>query len=212
MATLRDSPYIWITWISKLLAGTLECEWAAWFKTQHMGGSWQKAPSDFVLTDWLIQHDALVKEERARLEAEGATVRTERQNQFTLEGRAATLSGKPDLVSETAERIVVHDIKTGKPTDADAFQVMLYMWALPLANPRYRENKPEGRVVYTDHAVDIPASAIDDTFHSAVVGLIGRLAAKTPAERVPSTWECGSCEITSADCPDRIQAEKTDVF
>lgn len=212
MAELRGKPYIFVTWMARLLAGTRSCEWASWFKTQHEGWSWKKTPTDFDLAAWTMRHAGMVTEERDRLEAEGAEVLAEQQNHFRVRGRAATLSGQPDLVSIGDERTTVHDVKTGEPNAADTAQVMLYMWALPLANPRYRDTALEGRVVYTDHTVDIPASAIDDAFNSAVVGLIGRLAAQSPAQRVPSTWECGSCEITSADCPDRIQAEQTDVF
>ena len=37
MALLRDSPYIWATWLTKLLAGENSCEWAACFRSQHEG-------------------------------------------------------------------------------------------------------------------------------------------------------------------------------
>ena len=164
MAELRSKPYIYVTWMARLLAGTRSCEWASWFKTQHEGWSWKKMPSDFDLAAWTMRHAALVMVERDRLEAEGAEVFAEQQNHFKIRGRAATLSGQPDLVSATEERVVVHDVKTGEPNTADAAQVLLYMWALPLAKPRYRDVALEGRVVYADHAFDIPASAVNDEF------------------------------------------------
>ena len=216
MAELRGKPYIYVTWMARLLAGTRSCEWASWFKTQHEGWSWKKVPTDFDLAAWTMRHAALVNEERDRLEAEGAEVFAEQQNHFKVRGRAATLSGQADLISVTDERIVVHDVKTGEPNAADAAQVVLYMWALPLAKPRYRDTALEGRVVYADHAVDIPASAVDDDFKARAVTLIERLAAEAAPRKTPSHWECGFCEITAADCPDRIEekppTEETEVF
>ena len=216
MAELRSKPYIYVTWMARLLAGTRSCEWASWFKTQHEGWSWKKVPSDFDLAAWTMRHAALVKVERDRLEAEGAEVFAEQQNHFKVRGRAATLSGQPDLVSVSAEGVVVHDIKTGEPNAADAAQVVLYMWALPLAKPRYRNVALEGRVVYAGHAVDIPASAVDDAFKANTVALIERLATESPTRKTPSHWECGFCEITAEDCPDRIEekppTEETEVF
>ena len=48
MATLREGgPYIWPTWLPKLLAGLDSCEWKIWFQVHHDGRSWDKLPSDF---------------------------------------------------------------------------------------------------------------------------------------------------------------------
>jgi hypothetical protein len=58
-------------------------------------------------------------------------------------------------------------------------------------------------VVYADHVVDVPASAVDDQFVARLSQLIGRLASDAPARRVPSPGECRFCPITAADCPDR---------
>ena len=27
----RDEPYIWVTWLTRLLVGENSCEWAVWF-------------------------------------------------------------------------------------------------------------------------------------------------------------------------------------
>ena len=42
---------------------------------------------------------------------------------------------------------------------------------------------------YSDHAVDIPAEAVDEAFVGTAGQLITRLAPKMPARRVPSTGE-----------------------
>ena len=35
MPTRRKFPYIWTTWLPRLLTGENSCEWAAWFKAHH---------------------------------------------------------------------------------------------------------------------------------------------------------------------------------
>ena len=212
----RDHPYVWVTWLPRLLSGNHRCEWASWFKAQHEGSSWNRAPTTFDHTRWALDHTALLRAEQKRIEAEGAAVRSERQNQFWLRGRHATLSGMPDLVSLRDGQVVVHDVKSGEAHAYHAIQVMLYMWALPLARKEYKGFPVEGRVVYVDHAVDVPADAIDDDFQAKTVALIERLAAEAAPRKTPSHWECGFCEITAADCLERIEekppTEETDVF
>ena len=61
MARLRDGgPYIWATWLTKLLAGEDSCEWSSWFKSQYDSKSWEKAPSGFDLAQWQIRHTDLL--------------------------------------------------------------------------------------------------------------------------------------------------------
>ena len=38
--------------------------------------------------------------------------------------------------------------------------------------------------------------------------LLKRLASSQSARRVPSNMECSFCNITNADCPDRIESEE----
>ncbi len=36
MVKLRaNGPYVWVTWLPRLLSGESSCEWASWFKAQH---------------------------------------------------------------------------------------------------------------------------------------------------------------------------------
>jgi len=104
MPQLRESPYIWVTWLTKLLVGENSCEWAAWFHAQHEGWSYDKVPGTFDATEWQMKHTALLNETRGQLEAEGKTVFTEGQNAFTLRGRSAALGGKPDLITVSGDR------------------------------------------------------------------------------------------------------------
>ena len=59
MAQIRaNGPYIWVTWLTKLLVGENSCEWAAWFKSQHESWSWDKVASTFDQAEWQMEHTA----------------------------------------------------------------------------------------------------------------------------------------------------------
>ena len=153
-----------------------------------------------------MAHTAMVNETRERWESLDHKVFTERQNGFSLRGNAGTLGGRPDLIARTGDSGTVIDVKTGKPGPSHIVQVMLYMYAVPIAMGRHRGAVFGGQVVYTDHVVDVPASAVDDQFVARLSQLIGRLASDAPARRVPSPGECRFCPITVADCPEREDA------
>ena len=114
MAKPRESkPYIWVTWLSKLLSGDDSCEWRAWFQAHHYSGSWIRAESSFDGVRWTGEHSELLRESREKLESDGYTVWVEKQNKFLLGGASATVSGQPDLVAKKDEDITVIDVKTG---------------------------------------------------------------------------------------------------
>ena len=206
MAQLRtNGPYIWVTWLTRLLSGESSCEWASWFKTQHEGSSWSKVASDFDQVGWLMDHTALLNNHRDLWEKRGYSALTESQNSFLLKGRSAILAGKPDLITRRGDDVTIIDAKTGKASPAHAVQVMIYMYALPRAQERYRELDIKGQVAYSDHVVDIPAEAVDEDFGKRLGQLVGRLASEIPARRVPSFMECRFCEITPQDCSDRME-------
>ena len=152
-----------------------------------------------------MDHTALLNEQREVWEKQGCSVLTEAQNSFTLRGSSASLAGKPDLVAQRRDGATVIDAKSGRPSPHHAIQVMIYMYALPRALERYRGLALSGQVAYPDHVVDIPAAAVDEGFIRNLGSLIRRLAAETSARRVASPMECRYCEITKADCPDRLE-------
>ncbi len=206
MAQFRSiGPYVWVTWLPRLLAGESSCEWASWFKAQHEGDSWARMPSDFDQAGWLMNHTALLNQQRQKWEQQGYNVLTEGQNSFNLRGSSAVLAGKPDLVARRRDEITVIDAKTGRPSPAHATQVLIYMYAIPRALERYRGLTISGQVAYPDHVVDVPADAVDGRFVENLGSLMRRLASETPARRVPSSGECRFCEITPADCPERVE-------
>ena len=208
MAQLRSSgPYIWVTWAAKLLTGENSCEWAAWFKAQHESWSWEKVSSGFDQAGWMMKHTALVNQLREEWEQNGYTITAEAQNSFTLRGNAATLAGKPDLIAVRDKEAVVIDAKTGKPQPSHSAQVMIYQYAVPKGLEMYRELEFRRQLAYTDHVVEIPPEAVDQGFVRSLSALVQRLGRDGPARRVPSVGECRFCDITEADCPERVEGE-----
>ena len=208
MAVSRlDGPYIWVTWLTKLLVGENSCEWSAWFKARHEGWSWEKQPSAFDSVAWQMGHSAHVSANRRHWQDQSYAVFTEEQNSFVLRGRSAKLAGKPDLIVKKGDKAVVVDVKTGRPVPSHSVQVMLYMYAVPRSLGQHKGVLFDGMVVYADHQVDIPASAVDSNFVSNATELIRRLASEQPARRIPSARECQYCDITSKDCPERVDEE-----
>ena len=209
MAKPRESkPYIWATWLSRLLSGDDWCEWRAWFQAHHYSDSWIRAGTGFDSARWKMEHSRLLWESREGLEYDGYTVWVEKQNKFWLEGAGATIGGQPDLLAEKHGDITVIDVKTGTPRQSDIVQVMLYMYGLDRSVPAWGDITLKGRVVYSDHVVDIPADAISPEFIEQMGSLIRRVADSKSALVVPSSTECGFCSITLEECPKRTSVPR----
>ena len=205
MAISRDKPYIWVTWLTKLLVGENSCEWAAWFRAHYT--NFRRAPDDFDSAGWQMNHTALLNEVRDRLQTEGRTVFIEKQNRFVLRGTSATLGGKPDLIALSGDKGVIYDVKTGQPSASDHVQVMTDMYAVPRALGQYRNMAFDGVVAYRDYEVSIPASAVDERFIDRLATLIRRISRAQPLTKTPSAMECGFCQISKEECPERVESE-----
>ena len=202
MAVPRKTPYICATWLPRLLTSENSCEWAIWFKAHHQ--DWTKVPSDFNQAQWILNHTALLNKRKAEWELSHYSVAIEGQNSFQLRGRSATLSGKPDLITQRHGQAVIVDVKTGQDSPSHVVQVMIYLYAIPRALEQYQNLKLRGQATYLDHMVRIPAEAVDDQFIQNLGALIRRLAADKAPVRVPSRQECRFCDISAPDCPERV--------
>ncbi len=201
-AAQREHPYIWATWLPRLLTGENSCEWAIWFKAHYQ--DWPKVPSAFDQAQWLLDHTALLNEQKAHWETSGYDVFVERQNSFQLRGQSATLAGKPDLLVVNGDHARIIDLKSGREQPWHTVQIKIYQWALHKALPQYRLARLAGEVVYPTHTVRVPRGALPAQFTRNVGSLISRLAADQPPDRIPSGQECLFCDITAADCPERV--------
>ena len=149
-------------------------------------------------------HTALLNKRKADWKHCGFDVNIEGQNSFQLQGRSATLAGKPDLITQRDGQAVIVDVKTGQDSASHVVQVIIYLYAIPRALERYRTLKLRGQATYLYHTVRIPAEAVDDQFIQNLGTLIRRLAAERPPARVPSPQEYRFCDINAADCPERV--------
>ena len=206
MPQRREHPYIWTTWLPRLLTGESSCEWSVWFKAHYQ--NWEKPPSDFDQTEWLMRHTALLNRQKQEWEARGHAAHVEGQNAFRLRGKSATLAGRPDLVTLDDRDATIIDVKTGREQPWHRVQVMIYQYALPLALPQYRNVRVTGEVVYPDHTVTIPQESLPGQFVQDLGTLIRRLAADEPPRAVPSNSECRFCDIL--DCTERVEDDGVD--
>jgi len=204
-AVKRSNPFIWVSWLSKLMAGEKQCEWACWFRSHYI---WEKLPSGLDLAKWTADHTQLLRARRAALEAEGFTVYSEDQNSFTLMGKTGIeVSGKPDIVAIRGKEAYVEDCKTGSPRHSDHFQVLVYMLSLPYVDGPWKGLKLEGRIIYPSAVVEVPSSKIDADLKELFRKTVLRIGGPEPARKTPSWGECRYCDIARGDCPERIEAE-----
>ncbi len=199
----RSNSFIWVSWLSKLMAGEKQCEWASWFRSHYI---WEKLPSGLDLAKWTAGHAQLLRSRRAALEAEGFAVYAEDQNSFTLKGATGIeVSGKPDIVAIRGEEAYVEDCKTGVPRHSDHFQVLIYVLALPHVDGPWKGLTLNGRIIYGDMVVDVPASKIDAGLRELFRKTVLSIGGPKPARKSPSWGECRYCDISAADCPERIE-------
>ena len=128
----------------------------------------------------------------------------EGQNSFRLRGQSATLAGRPDLIVVRNDDALIIDVKAGQQQRSHFVQIMIYIYALPRALPQYQHAKLSGEVIYPTRTVRVPMGSLHTQFKKDLGALIRRIAADKPAARVPSEHECRFCDITVADCPERM--------
>ena len=154
-----------------------------------------------------MKHTALLNEQKAQWEALGYDVHVEGQNAFRMRSKSATLAGRPDLIVDRFDDTLIIDVKTGREQPWHAVQVMIYMYALPRALPQYQDIRLAGVVAYPTHTVEIPTVGRDGKFARNLAALIRRLASDSRPKRIPSAHECQFCDISGADCPERMGPE-----
>ena len=202
MTTRRDNSYIWVTWITGLLSADKHCEWAAWFRAHFQ--DYAKVPSTFDLATWKAAHGGMVRDRAGQLKADGWTVYVEDQNKFSLAGKAATLGGVADIVAVRDGEGLVIDCKSGRQRDSDSFQVLTYMMVLPYTHAACKDVPLAGEVQYRDASVHIAPEQLTDEMRWLIRGVIERVGGTVPAVKVPSFSECRFCDLTAADCAERV--------
>jgi hypothetical protein len=201
----RRSLYLCTIWLARLIAGEITCVWSVWFRV-HYGG-YKQRPADGRLALWRADHNLEVLALASEREALGEQVWHEGQNAFKL--RAApnlVFAGQPDLISRAPDQQpMILDRKTGRRRDSDRIQVLLYMLCAPAGLPQCRGTTPSGCVVYGDDREHITPDEITLEFRRTVRAFVDLLAAETPPRRTPTRRECRYCDISGADCDERIE-------
>lgn len=203
-----SKPYIWATWIAKLLGGD-QCLYSAWFRAHFQHAKFEEEASQ--LAEWNRDHTALMRQVRADLEENGWQCRVESENDFKLEGTLATVAGKPDLVATMPGHMLVVDGKTGKRRDSDVWQVLIYLYAIQLQHPDLTVSLA-GEVFYKGASISVRASELNEARREDIVRMVKVVAAATPPAKAPSRSECKRCNIGPLDCPDRVMHEREPVM
>lgn len=204
----RNGIYVWVSWLSKLMAGEISCEWQSWFKAHFQG--YDKQPSDFDQARWMQEHTDGIRGLTARLRKARLQVTLEGQNSFNYRTQTGiTIAGKPDLIA-IGEKAVVWDVKTGKQRASDQIQVMLYMLMGPYSCAVLNgwSGAPiEGRVYYPKLDLEVPAPLVDAAFIERVKSFCALFEESDPPLRSPG-GDCMWCDITKKDCPERVASKK----
>jgi hypothetical protein len=79
MATTQRNglPYIWVTWLTKLLAGEDQCQYAPWFKAHF---KFDKVDRGFDLAAWTAEHAAMVRARAIELQRDELVTKEARWN------------------------------------------------------------------------------------------------------------------------------------
>lgn len=202
ISTRHGKPYVWVTWITGLLAGEDQCHFAPWLQAHF---KIDKVDRGFDFAGWKADHNRMVQARADELRAAGWAVAVEDQNAFKKVGRTAILAGKPDVVARRAGEGLIVDCKGGKPKDSDFWQVVLYLDTVPALVP-----EPivwRGEVCYRDHSVTIEPEQVNAR-RQQIYTLMRTLGSVTRPRKVPSVRECGFCDVSKGDCPERMEAEE----
>ncbi len=98
-AVLKDEPYIWVTWLTRLIAGEAQCEWSLWYRARYR---FDKLAPGSDLVRWTMEHDHLVQ---ARAEAlVKAGLKPVPEQSMTVRGRLATVSGNLTFITSSEAR------------------------------------------------------------------------------------------------------------
>lgn len=198
MADRRPKPYLYATWMSKIMSDSFHCNWSVWFRTHHY---YEKL--EFDMTKKLAKHNELRRRTEEDLVAQGFSVRHEPW--WKIEGQRMDFGGRCDMIGirdDGSGRGVICELKGGRKYDSDRIQLMLYMWALPKSSNEFKGVSFDGLLVYENDIVTVPAVEIDEDFHNLVKRYTIEILDKEPSARHPSYFGCQYCNIK--ECEERI--------
>ncbi len=222
MKKARQKPFVWPSWITKLIAGEDHCHWKSWLKSHYQ--YYDKTPSTFDSAMWNVKHTTLLRSRMDVLTGMGHRVLIEDQNAAKLDycsnaGDSCVISFKPDILAfgrtewcadtPPGDFAEISDAKSGKPKTSDSVQVWLYQLLLPLAVPDYANIKFSGCVVYKEGVqnVNIPNTIADDAgLREQIFSTIDKIIGPEVAcRKTPSKMECRFCDIARSECAQKFK-------
>lgn len=197
-------PYVHVTWLAGLLAGDDQCRYASWFKSHF---SYKKVENpDFDSAGYKTIHNEFVQRRAAELKADGWAVTKEGANSFKVKGKYAVVGGKPDIVAERENRVLVVDAKTGARMAKQYWQVLTYMVMLPRSDRERFAGKDISGEVYYSNGEPVAISSGDATPMNIdrIFAQVRECGFDMPPEKSPSETECGFCSLPKEECPERL--------
>lgn len=198
----RDKPFIWVTWLAKLLFGSNQCKWSVWHRAHF---DYNKRP-DKDWTESNIKHTAIRTRLLEDLENRDCDILLERE--VLIDDPNVTIKGKIDALIVKDDRGMVFEVKSGKKSNSDRAQLMIYMWMIKRAYKRYQDVLFDGMLVYDDVRTKIAVTEINEDFNRTLTDLIRSIIHEEPPRKYPSHFECQWCNI--ADCDERVTSAEID--
>ncbi len=200
----RGKPFVWITWVTGLMAGSDQCAYPGWMHSHYKDVP--EHANNFDLDRWKADHDERVKARATEFEATGHKVRLESENWIRVGGDTATLIGKPDIIASEGGQYTIADSKKKQHTK-DLWQIWTYLYMLPKAwkAPGLRIT---GELFYENgQRVVVMPQEFDAARKKTAFGIIRLMGEAVPPQKTPSIPECAKC--TLIDCDERAVAYGT---
>jgi CRISPR/Cas system-associated exonuclease Cas4 (RecB family) len=195
----RGQPFVWITWLTRLLSGEDKCEWPLLMRSRF----WMpKEPVTDRMREYQDAHRQLVKMRVAELEHQGLYVNVEDDNKLAHKGKSGTmLTGIPDIAVIQPSTMTYEECKSGKRRPSDHVQVLLYA---QLAKQNRVDKEITGNIVYLDGIESVEMTRLSEITHG-FVDLMSRINSENVPRR-PSPMECRFCKVRSF-CDERADQE-----
>ncbi len=197
MADPRPTPYVHVSWLAKIMAGDVACQWQYWFQA-HQRLTKKRAVMEFA--GYQVDHTRMLSELRKELVAAGLRPHLEYTVRWMPPSGAATVHGKIDCWVMGDNGATVYECKSGQPHGYDQVQTMLYMYTLS-HDGRARVDRVRGVLVYKDERCPLPP--LPTSFESDIDYFVDLLTTETPPALEPGE-SCAYCNLTRADCPYRL--------
>ena len=201
--TRRKRSYCWTTWLTRLLAGENRCVYRAWYKAHFKIAKEEDPERTAMFAEHTAKHDLIQDAREAKLKDQGYTVKREEQGEFKLRGATGDLAGKPDLVGLNATEALIVEVKSGKQRESDAWQVLIYWFALKLDWLKNAGLTIRGEVAYKG-GVTRKVEALTPQAQAKIADLLKVVTGDEEPPTTPGKWDCEYCEIIG--CTARFQA------